>query len=66
MAGGCLEAGKYLPREEQVHSGVVEHVLEAGGRLGAGEEHVREARPARIDFSFIFLMFLTFPEIQAD
>jgi hypothetical protein len=34
--------------------------------LGAGEEHVREAPPARIDFSFYFLMFLPLPEIQAD
>jgi hypothetical protein len=44
----------------------VDHVLEAGGRLGAGEEHAQEAPLAKINFSFFFLMFLTFPEIQAD
>jgi hypothetical protein len=64
--GGCLGTGKDLLLEEQVLFGVVEHFLEAGGHLGAGEEHVREAPPARINFSFFFLMFLTYPEIQAD
>jgi hypothetical protein len=39
-AGGCLGAGKDLFWEEQV--------------LEAGEEHVWEAPPARIDFSFFF------------
>jgi hypothetical protein len=38
-AGGPLGAGKDLLWEEQV--------------LGAGEEHVREAPPARIYFSFL-------------
>jgi hypothetical protein len=58
-------AGKDLLREEQLHSGVVEHVLEAKGRLGAGEEP-RGQESTWIDCSFFFLMFLTFPEIQAD
>jgi hypothetical protein len=34
--------------------------------MGAEEEHVREALPARINFSFFLLMFWTIPEIQAD
>jgi hypothetical protein len=38
-----IEAGKDLFWEEQV--------------LGAGEEHVWEAPPARIDFSFFFDVF---------
>jgi hypothetical protein len=50
-------AEKDLPREEQVHSGVAEQAREAGGRLGAEEEHVREAPPAIIDFSLLLFMF---------
>jgi hypothetical protein len=44
-------AGKDLRQEEQVHSGVVEHVLVARGRLGAGEE-LRRQESTWIDFSF--------------
>jgi hypothetical protein len=33
-AGGRLGAGKYLLREDEVHSGVVEHVLEVAWGLG--------------------------------
>jgi hypothetical protein len=38
--------------------------LEAGGRLGSGEERVQEAGKNRL--SFFVLMFLTSPKIQAD